>query len=54
MEDRLVRAAGFRNIVAPANETLDMRRVHDAATRGPNDLLASLPRLASASERSQP
>ena len=35
---RLVRAAGFRNVVAHAYETLDMARVHEAATRGPADL----------------
>ena len=39
---RLARAAGFRNIVAHAYETLDMRRVHDAASRGPADLVAFL------------
>jgi uncharacterized protein YutE (UPF0331/DUF86 family) len=38
LADRLVRAAGFRNIVAHAYETLDMARVFDAATRGPHDL----------------
>ena len=38
--DRLVRAAGFRNVVAHACETLDMARVHEAATNGPADLLA--------------
>ncbi len=37
---RLVRAAGFRNVVAHAYETLDMARVHEAATRGPVDLRA--------------
>lgn len=39
---RLVRAAGFRNVVAHAYDTLDMRRVHDAATNGPADLRAFL------------
>jgi uncharacterized protein YutE (UPF0331/DUF86 family) len=38
--DRLVRAAGFRNIVAHLYETIDMRRVHRAATDGPSDLLS--------------
>lgn len=38
--DRLVRAAGFRNVVAHAYETLDMRRVHAAARHGPSDLRA--------------
>ena len=42
LADRLVRAAGFRNIVAHAYETLDMQRIHEAATRGPQDLLAFL------------
>ena len=45
LADRLVRAAGFRNIVAHAYETLDMRRVHEAAVRGPADLTAFLARL---------
>lgn len=40
LADRLVRAAGFRNVVAHAYETLDMARVHEAATRGPGDLRA--------------
>lgn len=43
--DRLVRAAGFRNIVAHADETLDMRRVHAAAMNGPADLLGFIARL---------
>ena len=42
LADRLVRAAGFRNVVAHAYETLDMQRVHDAARRGPQDLVAFL------------
>jgi uncharacterized protein YutE (UPF0331/DUF86 family) len=45
LADRLVRAAGFRNIVAHAYETLDMRRVHLAAVSGPADLRAFLARL---------
>ena len=40
--DRLVRVAGFRNIVAHAYETLDMARVYAAAKEGPADLLAFL------------
>lgn len=40
LADRLVRAAGFRNVVAHAYENLDMARVHRAATTGPADLLA--------------
>ena len=35
LADRLVRAAGFRNMVAHAYESLDMLRVHQAATDGP-------------------
>lgn len=42
LADRLVRAAGFRNVVAHAYDTLDMRRVHAAATGGPTDLRAFL------------
>jgi uncharacterized protein YutE (UPF0331/DUF86 family) len=42
LADRLVRAAGFRNLVAHAYETLDMERVHAAATHGPADLLTFL------------
>ena len=45
LTDRLVRAAGFRNIVAHAYESLDLRRVHQAATDGPADLLQFLGRL---------
>jgi uncharacterized protein YutE (UPF0331/DUF86 family) len=40
-----VRAAGFRNVVVHAYATLDMARVHDAATHGPADLRAFLARL---------
>ncbi|MDO8835323.1 MAG: DUF86 domain-containing protein [Vicinamibacterales bacterium] len=39
---RLVKASGFRNTIAHAYETLDMRRVHAAATNGPRDLVAFL------------
>jgi uncharacterized protein YutE (UPF0331/DUF86 family) len=42
---RLVKAAGFRNLVAHAYERLDMRRVHDAALHGPGDLRAFLAAL---------
>jgi uncharacterized protein YutE (UPF0331/DUF86 family) len=38
----LTRAAGFRNVVAHAYESIDMRRVHEAASRGPADLRALL------------
>ena len=43
---RLERAAGFRNVVAHAYETLDMARIHRAATTGPADLRAFLAALA--------
>jgi uncharacterized protein YutE (UPF0331/DUF86 family) len=42
LTDRLARAAGFRNVVAHAYDTLDMQRVYEAATRGPVDLLKFL------------
>jgi uncharacterized protein YutE (UPF0331/DUF86 family) len=42
---RLVRAAGFRNVVAHAYESLDMKRVHTAASVGPRDLRTCLARL---------
>ena len=42
---RLVRAAGFRNVVAHAYDTIDMGRVYAAATNGPSDLMAFLGRL---------
>lgn len=45
LASRLVRAAGFRNIVAHAYETLDMKRVHAAARDGPADLIAFLAKL---------
>jgi uncharacterized protein YutE (UPF0331/DUF86 family) len=51
LADRLVRAAGFRNVVAHAYEALDMARVHDAATTGPADLRAFLAVLR---ERAEP
>lgn len=46
LADRLVRAAGFRNVVAHAYDTLDMARVHNAATHGPADLKAFLAAIA--------
>jgi uncharacterized protein YutE (UPF0331/DUF86 family)/predicted nucleotidyltransferase len=42
---RLVRAAGFRNIVAHAYQTLDMDRVFRVAHQGPADLIAFLAAL---------
>jgi uncharacterized protein YutE (UPF0331/DUF86 family) len=46
LADRLTRAAGFRNVVAHAYETLDMDRVFAAAAQGPADLRAFLGALA--------
>jgi uncharacterized protein YutE (UPF0331/DUF86 family)/predicted nucleotidyltransferase len=40
LADRLVRAAGLRNVVAHAYEKIDMVRVYRAAIDGPSDLLA--------------
>lgn len=45
LAERLARAAGFRNLVAHAYEHLDMRRVHEAASNGPAELLAFLAAL---------
>lgn len=42
LAQRLVRAAGFRNIVVHAYADLDLRVVHAAATAGPHDLRAFL------------
>lgn len=46
LADHLVRAAGFRNVVAHAYDTLDMARVHRAASEGPADLRAFLTAIA--------
>jgi uncharacterized protein YutE (UPF0331/DUF86 family) len=45
LADRLVRAAGFRNVVAHAYDALDLRRVHQAAKDGPADLRLFLARI---------
>lgn len=45
---RLVRAAGFRNVVAHAYAALDMARVYRAAVEGPPDLRAFLAALRDA------
>lgn len=42
LADRLARAAGFRNLVVHAYGRLDLERVHEAATSGPDDLRAFL------------
>lgn len=46
LADRLVRAAGFRNVVAHAYERLDLARVFQAATNGPADLRAFVAAVA--------
>jgi uncharacterized protein YutE (UPF0331/DUF86 family) len=46
LADRLVRAAGFRNVVAHAYERLDLARVFQAATNGPADLRAFVSAIA--------
>lgn len=46
LADRLARAAGFHNVIAHAYESLDMKRVHHAASTGPADLRTFLQRLA--------
>ncbi len=45
LAQRLAQAAGFRNLVAHAYESLDMQHVHQAAVQGPADLRAFLARL---------
>ncbi|HKI06751.1 MAG TPA: DUF86 domain-containing protein [Thermoanaerobaculia bacterium] len=42
---RLARAAGFRNVIAHAYETIDMERVYRVAREGPADLRAFLAAL---------
>jgi uncharacterized protein YutE (UPF0331/DUF86 family) len=42
LASRLARAAGFRNLLVHAYADLDLARVHQAATQGPDDLLAFL------------
>jgi uncharacterized protein YutE (UPF0331/DUF86 family) len=44
LASRLARAAGFRNVVAHAYESIDMQRVFAAASQGPADLRAFLAR----------
>lgn len=44
LASRLARAAGFRNVVAHAYESIDMQRVFAAALQGPADLRAFLAR----------
>jgi uncharacterized protein YutE (UPF0331/DUF86 family) len=47
----LVRAAGFRNVVAHAYEGVDLLRVHAAASTGPADLRAFLTKIAARAPR---
>ncbi len=51
LANRLVRAAGFRNVVAHAYSSLDMARVHGAASNGPADLRAFIAALDRATPR---
>ena len=46
LADRLVKAAGFRNLVAHAYGRLDLTRVHQAARTGPADLRAFVAAIA--------
>lgn len=45
LADRLMRAAGLRDLVAHAYESIDLARVHAAAQQGPADLRAFLARV---------
>jgi len=51
---RLVRAAGFRNLLVHAYADLDLRRVHDIARVGPADLVAFLATLRDHLTSSEP
>lgn len=50
LASRLVRAAGFRNVVAHAYQNLDMARVYRAAVEGPADLRAFVGAIARVAE----
>ena len=54
LADRLVRAAGFRNLVAHAYDRLDMTRVYQAARTGPADLRAFVATIARTAPRETP
>jgi len=45
LAERLTRACGLRNVIAHAYDSIDLRRVHEAAQRGPADLLAFVRQL---------
>ena len=48
LAERLVQAAGFRNIISHAYDTVDLAQIRKAATDGPADLRAFLGALARA------
>lgn len=52
LADRLVLAVGFRNAIARAYEDFDLRRVYEAAAKGPADLRAFLATLRDQLQRS--
>ena len=57
LADRLVRAAGFRNLIVHADETIDLTRVHRAASEGRSGLLAfvaAIERLTEPTGRREP
>jgi uncharacterized protein YutE (UPF0331/DUF86 family) len=51
LAERLTRAAGFRNVIAHAYDTLDMDRIFTAAVHGPSDLRTFLAALAGTAQR---
>jgi uncharacterized protein YutE (UPF0331/DUF86 family) len=51
LAERLARAAGFRNVIAHAYDTLDLARVWNAARHGPGDLRAFVHALGQATTR---
>lgn len=53
LAERLTRAAGFRNLLVHGYADLDLRRVHAAASNGPQDLLDFLRILAGPDARSR-
>jgi uncharacterized protein YutE (UPF0331/DUF86 family) len=48
-----MKAAGFRNVVAHAYASLDMKRVHRAASSGPADLRAFIRVLAGLADKAE-
>jgi len=53
LADRLVRAAGLRNVVAHAYDQLDLARVFEAVRTGPADLRAFLGAISNHTQREQ-